>query len=73
MQTMRALKDGVWALHSDLDVTADTDAERQAYVTGQCIGPIDRLVPAAEIVVAMYDEAIRILRGEQPNFSLSRL
>ena len=71
---MRALKDGVWALHSDMNVTADTNKEEQAYVTGQCIGPIKTLVPAATIVHTMNDECLEILQARRGNFTLvSRL
>jgi enoyl-[acyl-carrier protein] reductase II len=67
-QTVRSTKDGVWALHGGVEGELDTSAldyDKQAYVTGQCIGAIDKLIPAGEIVRSMAQDAIQIFQQTQ--------
>ena len=52
----RAWSDGCWKLHSGDD--SDFDDQNQAYVTGQNIGRIQTLKPAAAIVSEMCEQAI---------------
>eukprot|EP00658_Telonema_sp_P-2_P007562 TRINITY_DN12826_c0_g1_i1.p1 TRINITY_DN12826_c0_g1~~TRINITY_DN12826_c0_g1_i1.p1 ORF type:complete len:386 (-),score=106.34 TRINITY_DN12826_c0_g1_i1:349-1506(-) len=68
-------RDGVWELHSaagkDVDVSK-IDLEQQAFVTGQCVGAIDQLVPAGQIISDMVRDAVQILSGQVKNFRLVR-
>eukprot|EP00924_Labyrinthula_sp_SR-Ha-C_P010131 snap_masked-scaffold_40-processed-gene-2.37-mRNA-1 protein AED:1.00 eAED:1.00 QI:0/0/0/0/1/1/2/0/336 len=59
----RAMADGCWILHGG--VGEGYVEERQAYVVGQCIGAIDKLVPAGELVKTLVKEAEHILRKLQ--------
>lgn len=48
----------IWPL-SKIDMT------RQAFVCGQCVGPIQSVQPAAQVVREMADTAIRLLAGHE--------
>ena len=64
---MRATQDKCWVLHSSTDSAgldlSTVPMERQAFVGGQCIGAIEALKPAAEIVAEMVDTAASIFQG----------
>jgi len=59
----RAWDDGCWKLHSGANITStsDYDDSLQAYVTGQNIGAIDTLIPAADIVQEMVSMSQAVL------------
>lgn len=64
----RAWKDGCWKVHSwdkEAIATHDYEDEVQAYVTGQCVGAIHSVVPAASIVQEMSEGCRKIL-GQLP-------
>jgi len=61
----RAIADGCWRLHSgtEKELSKGYDEDNQAYVVGQNIGAITKLVPAADIVREMTETAVRLLQG----------
>ena len=69
----RSLAEGAWELHGgfgkELDL-AKLDYGKQAFVTGQCIGAIDALLPAAEIVTSMVRDAVHVLSGRAQHFKI---
>lgn len=60
MVAKRAWADGVWKLHSG--DAKDYDMDKQALVTGQCIGAIKEIVPCKQIVDEMLQEVARVVK-----------
>mmetsp|Transcript_47003 Transcript_47003/g.102259 ORF Transcript_47003/g.102259 Transcript_47003/m.102259 type:complete len:336 (+) Transcript_47003:24-1031(+) len=67
-QLVKAMKEGAW-LHSQIanKAVADQpfDEEIQGYAAGQCIGNIERIQPAGDIVVQMVGTAAQLLGRSQ--------
>jgi enoyl-[acyl-carrier protein] reductase II len=59
-QILRSMQDGANHLGGD-ESTADVDPEREFMPAGQGVGAIDDLVPAADIVHRIVDEAENVL------------
>jgi len=59
----RAWADGVWKLHSGSAEEGAYDPTNQALVTGQNVGAISTLVPAADVVRDMVASANKVLVG----------
>jgi enoyl-[acyl-carrier protein] reductase II len=64
-QLMTSLSDGTFHLGGDL-TTPGVDPRREGYPAGQAVGGIVAIVPAAEIVTKMVDDAEAILRRLAP-------
>jgi len=61
-QLGRAVSDGTFHLGGGED-TPDVDPNRECYPTGQGVGAIQTLIPAATLVAQIVDDATRILAG----------
>jgi enoyl-[acyl-carrier protein] reductase II len=61
-QLGRAMNDGTFHLGGGED-TPDVDTNRECYPTGQGVGAIQTLIPAATLVAQIVDDATRILAG----------
>ena len=78
MQLVKSTRAGAWKLHSGVESGPNKldlnsiDMDTQAFVTGQCIGAIQKLIPAAEIVTSMTQDAARILTKHE-DFKISKL
>jgi enoyl-[acyl-carrier protein] reductase II len=59
-QLTKSMEDGAFHLGGDED-TSDVDPERECYPTGQGVGAIQTLMPAASIVAQMVDQAEQVL------------
>ena len=59
-QLSRSMEDGAFHLGGDED-TLDIDADRECYPTGQGVGAIQTLIPAASVVTQMVDQAQQVL------------
>ena len=57
--------DDVWSLGGD-ENTEGVDPQRECYPSGQGVGGIDELVPAAELVTRIVDEAEGVLARLAP-------
>jgi len=65
MQALAAMQEGVFHLGGD-DRTEGVDPQRECYPAGQGVGGIDELVPAAELVQRIVDEAEAVLARIAP-------
>ncbi len=61
-QLGRSVSDGTFHLGGGED-TPDVDPNRECYPTGQGVGAIRTLIPAATLVAQIVDDATRILEG----------
>jgi len=61
-QLGRSVGDGAWHLGGD-DRTTGIDREKEGYPSGQGVGGIDALVPAADLVRRFVEEAEAVLRA----------
>jgi enoyl-[acyl-carrier protein] reductase II len=61
-QLGRSMEEGAFHLGGDED-TPDIDPERECYPTGQGVGAIQTLMPAANLVVQIVDQAEQVLAG----------
>jgi enoyl-[acyl-carrier protein] reductase II len=59
-QLAKSMEEGAFHLGGDED-TPDVDPERECYPTGQGVGAIQTLMPAASIVAQMVDQAEQVL------------
>jgi enoyl-[acyl-carrier protein] reductase II len=59
-QLAKSMEDGAFHLGGDED-TSDVDPDRECYPTGQGVGAIQTLMPAASIVAQMVDQAEQVL------------
>ncbi len=59
-QLGRSMKDGAFHLGGGED-TPDIDPERECYPTGQGVGAIQTLIPAASLVMQIVDQAEQVL------------
>jgi len=65
MQALAAMQEGVFHLGGD-DRTEGVDPQRECYPAGQGVGGIDELVPAAELVERIVEEAEAVLARIAP-------
>jgi len=61
-QLGRSMEEGAFHLGGDED-TPDIDPDRECYPTGQGVGAIQTLMPAANLVVQIVDQAEQVLAG----------
>ncbi len=61
-QLGRSIGDGAFHLGGG-DATPDIDPERECYPTGQGVGAIQTLIPAASLVTQIVDQADQVLAG----------
>lgn len=51
--------------------TKGVDPDKEAYLVGQCVGAIQELTPASQIVQQMMDQALQILQRPK-NYQIVR-
>jgi enoyl-[acyl-carrier protein] reductase II len=61
-QLRRSMADGAWHLGGD-DTTTGIDPDKEGYPSGQGVGAIDALVPAADLVIRFVEEAEAVLKS----------
>ena len=61
-QLGKSIEDGAFHLGGDED-TPDVDPDRECYPTGQGVGAIQTLMPAASLVAQIVDQAEQVLAG----------
>ena len=61
-QLGRSMEDGAFHLGGDED-TPDIDPDRECYPTGQGVGAIQTLMPAASLVTQIVTQAEQVLAG----------